>query len=266
MVVTEMSKSAEGRLLAGRSFKEALVVILDKPATSCPDVVHEGGEVTWEVEIETEVMARLEGAYVGFIVGSYDCKVIQQNFLMDGFSNLKVIPFGHKKALLTSTVVGEVEELVGSVGWWCTWFEKFEAWSPNAVSNQRLIWLNCFGVPIHAWGEAIFRTIGFKFGTFVGVDAVTKNMERGDIARINILTDKLHLIDSSLAVFVLGKKFVIRIMEEVGGGREDEMDRRCCGDCARWREEPSVKGSFDGGSAMAAVAGSAGGGSDEGWS
>jgi hypothetical protein len=76
----------------------------------------------------------------------------------------------------------------------------------------------------------------------------------------------MKMIDSSLAVSVLGKNFVIRVMEEVGGGREDGAERRCCGDCGRWREEPSFKGSIDGGSALAAVVGSSNGGSDEGWS
>ncbi|MCI45121.1 DUF4283 domain protein, partial [Trifolium medium] len=101
---------------------------------------------------------------------------------MDGHHNIKVSPLGHLKVLISSVVEGEVEELVGAVGWWCTWFDKFEKWSPEAVSNQRTTWLRCFGIPLHAWGDALFRSLAFKFGSFIEVDSSTKNMLRGDVA------------------------------------------------------------------------------------
>jgi hypothetical protein len=112
----------------------------------------------------------------------------------------------------------------------------------------------------------LFKTIGFKFGTFVEVDSSTKNLIRGDLARIKITTENMQMIDSSLAITVMGKKFVTRILEEVGEGMEGLMGRRCVGECLRWRDEPSCRGSNDGGSEMAVVEGSFDGGSDEGWS
>jgi hypothetical protein len=65
------------------------------------------------------------------------------------YHNIKVPPLGHLIVLLSSAVVGEVQQLVG---WWRTWFDRFEEWSPNLVSNQRTVWLRCYGVPLHAWG------------------------------------------------------------------------------------------------------------------
>jgi hypothetical protein len=47
-------------------------------------------------------------------------------------------------------------------------------------------------------------------------------MLRGDLARINIITEKLQVIDSVVSITVLGKKFAIRVMEEMSGGM-DEM-------------------------------------------
>jgi hypothetical protein len=133
----------------------------------------ECSEVVWEVEVENEALAKLNGAFVGFLSEPKDHLVIQRNFILDGYNNIKITPVGYLKVLISSSVVGEVKEVVGSVGWWCTWFEKFEEWSPNWVSNQRMTWLHCYGVPLHAWGNAIFRTIGFKFGTFVQTDSPT---------------------------------------------------------------------------------------------
>jgi hypothetical protein len=223
--------------------------------------------VAWEVEAEAEMVDKLQGAYVGFLAESHELQTIQNNFLMDGYHNLKVIWLGYRKVLLISTVVGEVAELVGSVGWWCTWFERFEAWSPDMVSNQRSIWLRCFGIPLHAWGEGLFRTIGFKFGSFLEVDSSTKNMLRGDLARINIITDRKMMIDSSVSVTVLGKKFTIRVLEEVGGDMVGGGEARSgCGGCRRWRDEASMQGSGDGGSARAVVEGLSEEGSDGDWS
>jgi hypothetical protein len=212
-------------------------------------------------------MEKLHGSFVGFLAESYEVQTIQHNFPMDGYNSLKVIPLGHRHALLMSTVVGEVEELVGLVGWWSTWFDRFELWSPKLVSNQRSSWLRCYGVPLHAWGQALFRTIGFKFGTFVGTDQSTKLLVRGDMARINITTEKMQLIDSSVSVTVMGKKFVIRVVEESGGEMVSDDDRsRREVDGARLGDDQSSKGSVEGGPIMAAVQGLSEGGSDEDWS
>jgi hypothetical protein len=49
--------------------------------------------------------------------------------------------------------------------------------------------------------------IGFLFGSFIEVDSTTKNLLRGDVAWIKV-------------VHVLGKRFVIRVLED--GRRVDE--------------------------------------------
>jgi hypothetical protein len=267
--VLEPSKEGGARQSVGRSFKDALVVAPEKHQlvnTAGSGLVHGVHEVVWEVEVESELMAKLNGAYVGFLAEAFEVQTIQHNFLMDGYHSLKVILLGHRKVLLTSTAVGEVEELVGSVWWWSTWFDRFELWSPESVSSQRYTWLRCYGVPLHAWGEALFRTIGFKFGTFVDTDQPTKLLRRGDVARISITTEKLQLIDSSVSITVMGRKFVIRVLEELRGFSVLDVDRRsgAVENCVSGGR--SSKGSVDGGSIMAAVQGLSEGGSDEDWS
>jgi hypothetical protein len=127
---------------------------------------------------------------------------------MDGYHHIKITPLGFLKVLVSSKVEGEVKEVVGAVGWWSTLFERFEEWSPSWASNQRVTWLHCFGVPLHTWGTAIFRSIGYKFGKFIDTDRDTKNMLRGDVAKIQIVTESLKLIDSSFSVVVLGKNLL----------------------------------------------------------
>ncbi|WJX28143.1 hypothetical protein P8452_16897 [Trifolium repens] len=106
-----------------RSFKDALVV-RDQHERSFKDAVvsgedkvdHQHGagvvqgvrEVVWEVEPEAEMMSKLQGSYVGFLAESHDTHTIQNNFILDGYHNLKVISLGYRKVLLVSTVAGEV--------------------------------------------------------------------------------------------------------------------------------------------------------------
>jgi hypothetical protein len=176
---SEPRKGVEDRFRDGRPFAEVVTTSTEqqkeawvpKPQNNTHGVAN---EVVWEVEAEAEMTALLKGAVVGFLTEPRDCLTIQQNLVMDGYQNIKVIPLGHRKVLLTSKEDGDVQDLIGTVGWWCTWFEKFEDWSPELVSNHRTTWLRCFGVPLHAWGEALFRSIAFKFGVFAEVDVPTR--------------------------------------------------------------------------------------------
>jgi hypothetical protein len=66
---------------------------------------------------------------------------------MDGFQNIKVSPLSHLRVLISSDMESKVKEMVGPVRWWCTRFDRFIELSLYLVSNQRIIWLRCFGVP-----------------------------------------------------------------------------------------------------------------------
>jgi hypothetical protein len=267
--ILRSNRTEEARCQQGRSFREAVVSTKDKTnvttvAVSSPEQDKMDTDIVWEVEVEAEVLAKLKGAYVGFLVEHKDYSEIQRNFTLDGYHNITVSPLGHLMVLLSSTVAGEVKEVVQTVGWWCTWFDRFEEWSPDLVSSQRTTWLKCYGVPHHAWGGALFRAVAFKFGRFVEVDLPTKNMERWDMARIKIVTENTRTIDASMFVSVMEKKFTIRVMEE--GGVVAEGGLKCCGGCKGRGDGESSRGSVDGGSVMAVVQGSVEVGSDGDWS
>jgi hypothetical protein len=176
-------------------------------------------EVVWEVDVEDERVTNLEGAYVGFLVEDKEVQTLQNNFRMSGFHSLRVIAMGHMQVLLWSDKADEVEEVVETAGWWCSLFQCVVPWSPELVSNHRAIWLNCYGVPTHAWGTDLFRALAFKHGRFIEVDDDTLNFKMCDVARVKVLTKESKTIYTMMVVKVLGKKFEIRIVEECGGRR-----------------------------------------------
>jgi hypothetical protein len=177
----------------------------------------------WEVEVEEEVLAKLGGAYVGYLSKDTEAQTIQNQFRMDGFHNLKICSLGFMKILLWSDKVGEVKEVVESMGWWCSLFERVVPWSPLLVSNHRATWIRCYGVPLHAWGTDLFRALAFKFGRFIEVDEKSMKMVQCDFARVRLLTGEKKNIDSSMAVKVLGVRFDIRVVEETSGWPESSV-------------------------------------------
>jgi hypothetical protein len=257
--------SSDGKTQQGKSFKSALFddeevrrKIGGSTKMTVPVVVP---EIVWEVEVEEDRMMKLEGAYVGYLVEDRDIQTIQNNFRMDGYNGLNVTAMGHLMVLLWSDRVGEVKEVVETVGGWCSLFEKIVPWSPELVSNQRVAWLRCYGVPLHAWGVDLFRALAFKFGRFIEVDETTSNFKRCDVARVKILTAQKQTIDSSMAVKMLGTRFDIRVIEELGGGDQTGGSRVSRG-CEMWQDDEASRASGEGESFHAVVAGFSETGSD----
>ncbi|MCI19365.1 hypothetical protein A2U01_0040521, partial [Trifolium medium] len=62
----------------------------------------------------------------------------------------------------------------------------------------------------------LFRALAFKYGRFIEIDENTMQIKRCDVARVKIVTKKLKVIDSVMAVKVGDKRFEIRVIEETG--------------------------------------------------
>jgi hypothetical protein len=91
-------------------------------------------DVVWEVEVEEEILEKLEGAYVGYLVEDEDVQSFQNKLRMEGFHSIEVSVMGYLTVLLWSDRVEEVKEMVETVGWWCSRFEKLVPWSAELVT------------------------------------------------------------------------------------------------------------------------------------
>ncbi|GAU19605.1 hypothetical protein TSUD_383000 [Trifolium subterraneum] len=197
VVTREEGRVESSQVHKGKSFKNILTEEISEAGKKernmlvSADAAQLKPDVIWEVEVEDEVVSRLGGAYVGYLVDDKEAISIQNQFHMDGFQNLKICALRYRMILPWSDKVGEVKELMESVGWWCSLFERVVPWSPIALA--------------------------FKFGRFIEVDEQTKQMKRCDTARIKILTGERKLVDSYMAVKVQGQRFDIRVVEVIGG-------------------------------------------------
>jgi energy-coupling factor transporter ATP-binding protein EcfA2 len=93
---------------------------------------------------------------------------------------------------------------------------KKEVWIPGLMAAKKEVWIQVYGIPLHIWGDNLFKLIGNNIGVFVDFDDETARMARFDMARIKIQTDIWASIDTTIKVEVEGVCFNLWLVEERG--------------------------------------------------
>ncbi|GKU88310.1 hypothetical protein SLEP1_g2593 [Rubroshorea leprosula] len=116
----------------------------------------------------------LKGSMVAVVRSMALVSEIQEQMDADGGSIL-LSPMAGRKVLLTEKVAGFLsdymkhnEELFGM------WFESITPWEMAPEEKTRMMWLRISGVPLKAWGERCFQTIGETIGEVLLVHEDTK--------------------------------------------------------------------------------------------
>jgi hypothetical protein len=87
-------------------------------------------------------------------------------------------------------------------GWWDQCFEKIIPWPPQILSESRDIWIQIFGIPLHAWEENSFKSIAIRFDVFLDFDEATIGKQLLDVARVKLRTVRRGMIDTVLQIVV----------------------------------------------------------------
>jgi hypothetical protein len=61
-----------------------------------------------------------------------------------------------------------------------------------------------YGIPLHVWGENLFKAIGSRYGEFIDFDNNTASRAKLDVARIKMATGFCGEIDDALKIMALG--------------------------------------------------------------
>ncbi|GAB4837465.1 hypothetical protein Ancab_002325, partial [Ancistrocladus abbreviatus] len=88
---------------------------------------------------------------------------------------------------------------------------------PQAISQQRLVWLRCIGVPLHLWNLNFFTRFAERWELLISMDASTSSHSSLAVARMLILTTHPKTIDGTLPVRWRLEEFFIRVCEERSG-------------------------------------------------
>jgi hypothetical protein len=129
----------------------------------CSGGDNEGGHSnhSLKVPVDSSQLQSLKRSFVGFLLPEVEVRVIRTTLLMEGLQNISVTPMGGNMVLLFSTKVGELERMIKAKEEWIGYyFFKVRPWSPNMVNVKRELWVNVFGIPLHAWGVTSSKWLG----------------------------------------------------------------------------------------------------------
>ncbi|XP_058726324.1 uncharacterized protein LOC131597658 [Vicia villosa] len=122
-------------------------------------------------DLDSLCFSALHKALVGVVeIPSFSFE-LQDALLSEGFFSIVAIQLGPNLCLLSEKQKGCLYEFIENGG--CKlnqWFKVVKKWEPQDVDDERVVWVRCFGVPCHVWGEIFFQS----FGVFFCVDEATK--------------------------------------------------------------------------------------------
>jgi hypothetical protein len=178
-----------------------------------------GGDVEEAVQVEVEetILKELQQSFVGVLALSIELSRIKSVLYMEGFAHISITDMGRNLVLLFSPRVGELEKLCKTKpDWFSYYFKLVRPWSPSLFADRRDVWVKVFGIPLHVWGENLFKCIGNRYGEFLDFDDKTASRSKLDVARLKISTFFRGAIDEPLKIKAMGEEYTIWITEDKG--------------------------------------------------
>ncbi|WJX65781.1 hypothetical protein P8452_50404 [Trifolium repens] len=212
----EVSMEGEGSRPVTTSFKAALLgntPFQEETETRRKD--GGAGSVCLEVEVDGNILKELEESFVGKLAVNVEISSIRTILFMEGFAHISVTDMGRRMVLIHSPKIGEVERLWKTkVDWISYYFREVSPWTPSCFADRRETWVKVFGVPLHVWGETLFKAIGGVYGEFLDFDNNTAARSKLDVACLKIATDFRGKIDENVCIKALGVIYSLRVVEE----------------------------------------------------
>ncbi|CAL0317081.1 unnamed protein product [Lupinus luteus] len=189
---------------------------------------------TIDISVSDDDVAWLSSCVVGKTVETISPGDVAVLIKEEGINTITARPLGGDRVLL-APVDGEcVQEVLDDAkGWFSNIFISLKPWSPDDVVDERMVWVRCFGLPIHAWNITAFNQIVKEFGVLLSVDAATNQKSNLEFCRLLVRTSLWSRIEFALSANVLGKAHVVHIWEEEG-----------CSSCRQVPHEDDASRSF----------------------
>nr|GEW95992.1 RNA-directed DNA polymerase, eukaryota [Tanacetum cinerariifolium] len=92
-----------------------------------------------------------------------------------------------------------------------SWFNSLRSAQPDFVANERIVWVDIEGVPLHAWPHATFHKIGSIWGEVMEIEE--GNDDSFAQKRLCIKTCQSDNILESIKIIVTRKVFKVRVKE-----------------------------------------------------
>ncbi|XP_057472861.1 uncharacterized protein LOC130761391 [Actinidia eriantha] len=142
---------------------------------------------------------------------------IQDQLRNLGQVHVLVRHMGGDMVVLTFKDLEERESMFneGKMAWLREWFVESSRWENTKLNPcSRLVWLNCYGIPLHLWNFQTFSEIGKIWGEVIMLAEETLKNLSFAVGKILISTTVMDLINKVVGLDNNGSSFQIRVMEE----------------------------------------------------
>ncbi|GMP94285.1 hypothetical protein CsSME_00043794 [Camellia sinensis var. sinensis] len=187
-----------------RSFAEVVSGKASGPNSSCIVKAYEEGN-GWLYE---SVIARLK-----LIYAAEDFKV---EIVRRDLGEVQVRAGGGRDLVLTfqsQEIMKEKLMLIKS--WLNDWCDSVLEWKRGlSITQERKVWLSCYGVPLNLWSCNTFINIGKMWGMVTALDEDTRNLNHFQCGKVQIATNFMDPINQSLSLECKGVIYPVRVCEE----------------------------------------------------
>ncbi|KAL4366113.1 hypothetical protein AHAS_Ahas07G0173600 [Arachis hypogaea] len=169
-----------------------------------------------KVAVATENLEWLQRSIVGGTTKAINFESLKEMIAKNVPNVVQVREMGAYKALLTFDSVRNADDAYTfNMNRLLQLFHRVWRWEESEHSETRRVWLECFGVPLHAWSVNTFRTIGGQWGEVVACDRETEMCSSFTVGRVQIDTYVMDVIQEWVHVTVGTGGFDV-LVKEVG--------------------------------------------------
>ncbi|GAB4860694.1 hypothetical protein Ancab_035856 [Ancistrocladus abbreviatus] len=193
--------------------------ILKRPTERKSNGISTGGSTHQEqvVEIDARIADTgwIQGSFTGGLKSFDLVNNISRVLAKAGIGDCLVRSFGGLLVLLTATGKRSMEAIVdANRSLFSDWFSFLRPWAKLDVGDGRLVWLRCFGIPLHLWNEEFFDQLASRWGNYLGVDEATRRRTNLNFGRLAVFSAHTKLGRSALRLKVEEEVFQILVEEE----------------------------------------------------
>lgn len=85
---------------------------------------------------------------------------MQEIFNIEGYFSMYITPPGANMCLLEDIVEGEMQNLtMDRKKWLKHWFKEVHPQRSINTDDEKVMWIKCYGIPIHAWKPKLFESL-----------------------------------------------------------------------------------------------------------
>ena len=190
-----------------------------------PSSWHEISTSSVLLSVKKEETQWLEDAWVGRLANPAKFEVLEEELRWELGLDLTPRYLGDDLVLLTGVNEAVAAQLMnggpnGSLVY------SLEKWKPNLRTGNRMVWIQCWGIPLQVWGRNHIWQIVGTMGDMVDVDDDVETKRRVDRARVLIRTPWPPTITHIIDVHVADDTFKAYVAEECGSTTCEHHSKR----------------------------------------